>query len=148
MSRTRAAYQHGETVAEVQQQGAQNTSAPVAADEVDVEIKLDESFSSWDVEKQTRFLEGIRLILDSPATMRMSKKVQEGCVKITLRVTREQAALLEKAFAEGAFNHLKVTSVSPIEIDESGNMSKPSGFSRLMKVMNRPRVPWSAGTPT
>ena len=95
------------------------TALAVAIDEVDVDVTVDENFSRWALDKQAVLMEGIRLVLQSATTIRISKKAREGSVKITLRMTREQADRLQSAFEAHALDHLKVTGLETIELSDA-----------------------------
>jgi transcriptional regulator with XRE-family HTH domain len=105
------------------QSGGANVATLNAAEVIDVEVTIDEDFALWDRAKQDVFLEGLRLMLQSPAAIHMSKKPRKGSVKITLRLTREQAEELGRLCEENRLEHLKIVAVNPIEGHTGSDMS-------------------------
>lgn len=81
--------------------------APPSADEEDVLVKIEEKVDDWYKGKGDIIMEAFRLIVESGGAIRLTRN-REGCVEITIRLTHEQAARLEKAFADGKLDHLKV----------------------------------------
>jgi len=72
-----------------------------------------ESMKTWSDAKRATLLEGIRLILSvGPAVKLLSET--EGCVKITVQVTAEQAEALKRAFEEGKLDALGVSELRSV----------------------------------
>jgi len=78
-------------------------------------IKVDEDFASWTPEKQSTFLEDLRVLLNVADELRFFK-AKGGCVELQLDLTDEQAKALQRAFADGKLAKLKIVSINPIEV--------------------------------
>jgi hypothetical protein len=103
---------------------------PVAASPLqDVELVLPhESMKTWSAEKRAAFLEGVRLILSVGGKVRIVDETV-GSVKITLRLTAEQADELRAAQADGRLAALGVSEVRSVT-------ARPL----LLRRINRPAV--------
>jgi len=79
----------------------------------DWEVKLPhEAMKTWTPAKRAAFLEGLRLIIAVGGKVPIVNE-SEGCLKVTLRLTPEQATALVRAHAEGKLASLGISELRP-----------------------------------
>jgi len=117
---------------------------PPSTDEGDCLIKIEETVDEWYKGKGDIIIEALRLIVESGGAVRITG-MREGCVEITVRLTHEQQARLQKAFAEGKLAHLNITAVQPVQrvISATAKTNVIRVFSVLSEDLIALRQPFS-----
>lgn len=95
-------------------------AATLTATGLDMDVVIEEDFASWTPDRQARFLEGLRLIMGEADEIRVTRK-RRGSVRLTLRLTPEQAERLVRVYAEGRLAPLGVSRVEPAESEASAD---------------------------
>jgi transcriptional regulator with XRE-family HTH domain len=82
------------------------------------EIEIFESFADWDKEKQDKFLEGLRLILETGSGIKIIGNPMEGSVRLIPQLTPEQGDRLERAFDTRQLLTLNIIDIKPLFIEK------------------------------